>query len=64
MKQSVFVLLLSVSLLLGGCTWMDGSYVSVTLHREQRQTNQTDVISASNYLELLEALKGVISEGI
>lgn len=63
MKQSVFVLLLSVSLLLGGCTWMDGSYVSVTLHREQRQTNQTDVISASNYLELLEALKGVISEG-
>ena len=63
MKQRVFVLLLSVSLLLGGCTWMDGSYVSVTLHREQRQTNQTEVISASNYLELLEALKGVISEG-
>ena len=63
MKQKMLILLLMISLLLGGCTWMDGNYVSVTLHREQRQNSQADAISASNYLELLEALKGIVAEG-
>ena len=63
MKRTILILLLCISLLLGGCTWMDGSYVSVTRHREQRQTNQTDVATASNYLELLDALKSIIADG-
>ena len=63
MKQKVLFLLLSISLLLTGCGWVNRSYVSVSPHREQRQTVQTDVIMAANYLELLDALEDMIASG-
>ncbi len=63
MQKRVFSLLLTLSLLLTGCGWLEGSYVSVTAHREQRQTGQNDVVSASDYLQLLEALEGMIAGG-
>lgn len=63
MKRNILLLALIVSLMLTGCSWPDGSYVSVTLHREQRQNAQIDVIAASNYLELLEALEEIIATG-
>ena len=63
MKRKILLLTLAFSLLLTGCSWVEGPYVSVTPHREQRQTAQTDVISASNYLELLEALEDIIAAG-
>ena len=63
MKQKVICLMLSMSLLLGGCSVFDRSYVSVEPHREQRQTMQTDAIVAANYLELLGALEKMIESG-
>ena len=63
MKLRIIIGLLSVSLLLTGCSWLDGQFVSVTPHREQRQSMQNDVIVASNYLELLDALKAIIASG-
>ena len=63
MKQNVILLVLTFSLLLGGCGWVNQSYVSVEPHKEQRQTLQTDVIVASNYLELLGALEEMIASG-
>ena len=63
MKQRVSILLLALSLMLTGCGWVNQSYVSVEPHREQRQTAQTDVIMASNYLELLDALGDMIASG-
>ena len=63
MKQKMILLLLSASLLLGGCSWANQSYVSVEPHKEQRQTQQTDVIMAANYLELLGALEEMIASG-
>lgn len=63
MKQKFLVFTLLFALLLSGCSWMDGSYVSVTPHKEQRQSSQTDVIAASNYLELLDALENVVAAG-
>ncbi|MBP3684006.1 MAG: transglutaminase domain-containing protein [Oscillospiraceae bacterium] len=60
MKRSFCCLLLAMCLLLTGC----GPYVSITPHREQRQTGQSELISASDYLELLAALKATIAEGI
>ena len=63
MKRARILLFLAVSLLLTGCSWSAGPYVSVTPHREQRQTAQNDVISASGYLELLEAMKEIIASG-
>ena len=63
MKQKMIILLLGMSLLLTGCSVFNRSYVSVVPHREQRQTVQTDVIMASNYLELLGALEKMIESG-
>lgn len=57
----IWVLILSV--LLSGCSWANQSFVSVEPHREQRQTQQNDVIEASNYLQLLQALEHIIASG-
>lgn len=59
MRRRLFPVLLILCLLLTGC----GPYVSVTPHREQRQNGQSDVAAASNYLELLTALKATIASG-
>lgn len=63
MKTRMILLVLTVGLLLGGCSWVNQSYVSVEPHKEQRQTLQTDVIMASDYLELLGALEEMIASG-
>ena len=63
MKQKVLILIMAVGLLLGGCGWANQSYVSVEPHKEQRQSQQTDAIVASDYLELLGALEGMIASG-
>lgn len=63
MKRSMVLLGLVCSLVLSGCSWSAGPYISITPHMEQRQTAQTDVVTASNYLELLEALKRIIAAG-
>ncbi len=63
MKGKMLLILLAVSLLLSGCSWSSGPYVSVTPHMEQRQNPQNDVVAAGDYLELLEALKSIIRAG-
>ena len=62
MKKSVLWILM-LSFLLGGCGWVNRSYVSVEPHKQQRQTVQSDVIVAADYQELLEALEGMIASG-
>ena len=63
MNQKAILFLFSLSLLLSGCSVFQQSYVSVQPHKEQRQTLQTDVIMAANYLELLGALEDMIASG-
>lgn len=63
MKRKMVCLFAAVSLLLTGCGWLDGNYVSVAPHREQEQSQQTGVISAANYQELLDALEELIASG-
>lgn len=62
MKGKICIVLV-LSLLLSGCRWTGGSYVSVSPHQEHRTNTQTAVIAASNSLELVEALAGMIAEG-
>ena len=62
-KQRVILLVLTMSLFLGGCGWVNQSYVSVQPHKDKRQTMQSDVIMASNYMELLRALEEMIASG-
>lgn len=63
MKRKEILLLLAASLLLTGCSWLDGRYVSAIPHKEQRQEIQTDVVSASNYQELMAAMESLIAAG-
>ena len=63
MKCKIVALLLALSLLLTGCSWLDGNYVSVTPHREQRHEGLMQIVSASKLQELLEALKDMVSAG-
>lgn len=63
MKCRIVALTLILSLLLTGCSWLDGNYVSVTAHREQRQETLSEIVSASELRELLAALKDMVSAG-
>jgi len=63
MKKPLLCLYLAVSLLLSGCRIMNGTYVSVTPHREHRQTTQAEILSADNYLDLMTALTDMIHSG-
>lgn len=62
-KLACILIGLTASLLLSGCGWLDGRYASVTSHQSQRQNNQSEVISASSYGELIEALEKIVASG-
>ena len=62
--MGLIALLAGISLLLGGCGWMDGSYVSVTPHQESSGSIRTENLTVSNYDELLECMKDVVSKGM
>lgn len=59
MKKRCFLYLMVLCLMFTGCS----NYVSITPHREQRTNTQTEVVSASDYLELLAALKEMVASG-
>lgn len=63
MKIRFLVLLLCCAMLLGGCGWMDGSYVSVTPHQAQSAINRTENLIVSNYDELLKTMEDVVAKG-
>ncbi len=50
-------------LLLTGCNWMDGSYSSVTPHKDNTQTSGAAELTASNYVQLQNALVSLVSGG-
>lgn len=58
------VLLLVMSLLLSGCGWMRGSYVSVTPHPQPASPNEDQQVTASNYLQLRTALESMVAAGV
>ena len=63
MKHKLLPLLLALSLLLGGCGWLNGSFVSVTPHAAPKQISHSDTITAANYKEFVAALKQLVSTG-
>ncbi len=62
MKCRLLLVLLS-ALLLGGCSWMDGSYLSVVPHQEQYFEVQTGSLSAVNYQQLRQTLANLVEAG-
>lgn len=53
----------ALCLVLTGCGWLDGSYVSVTPHQSQHQELKAETMVASSYLDLMDALEQMISSG-
>ena len=64
MKRSLAILAVALCFLLCSCTWMDGSYLSVTPHQEQISGVQVKDRNASNYLELRNTLEDMVSAGV
>lgn len=63
MKLRLISMLLVCVVLLGGCSWPDGSYHSVTPHRESTGTNRTENMTVSNYEELTAVMEAVVAKG-
>lgn len=63
MKKRALCFLAALCLIFTGCNWMSGSYVSVEPHREKDTQNDSDTVSASNYLQLRSALEDMIQAG-
>ena len=57
------ILLLAFCLLLTGCGWMEGSYQSVTPHRQQKDGGETTIETADSYLQLRTALENMVLSG-
>lgn len=63
MKPRFLAFILILTLLLSGCSWLNGSYTSVVAHREHRTTSPNDAVSASDKKELRAALEDIIDMG-
>jgi len=63
MKRRFLNLLLCCAVMLGGCSWMDGSYVSVTPHQEQSAIDRTENLTVSDYGELLNTMEQIVAKG-
>lgn len=64
MKRKIVAITVLLAFLLSGCgSWMDGSYVSVKPHLEQNRQEAQQAVSASNYLELRNALSDLVESG-
>lgn len=63
MKRRIISLVILLALVLGGCSWMDGSYVSVTPHHEHLTGTQSGTLSASDYSQLRKILCDLTEAG-
>ncbi len=61
--KKLAVLILAVSLLISGCSWMDGSYVHVTRHQDQGSELQVEALTVSNYSELQQVIMQMVESG-
>lgn len=64
MKRVLICLLLSLSLLLSGCSFLAGREISIVPHEVQMQPARTDGIAVANYLDLMKALAEMVSAGV
>lgn len=61
--RRVICIAVVLCLTLTGCNWMAGSYASVTPHVDSTQTGGTAEMTASNYVQLQNALVSLVSGG-
>lgn len=61
--RKILLLILSVALLLSGCSWLDGEYHSVKPHASEGNQTSNDVVTVSGYIELRDALVEMVTAG-
>ena len=61
--KRIVLLILCISLILSGCTWMDGEYHSVKPHAADGMDVSDDVVMVSDYIQLRDALADMITSG-
>lgn len=64
MKVRFLAMLLALTLLLGGCGWFQGRYVSVTPYHHQSAGAQTGAVTAWDYSQLRRVLEDLVSNGV
>ena len=61
--KKIICLLIALCFLLGGCSWMDGEYHSVTPHAVEGVPQSQDGIVVSSYLQIRQALQNMVAAG-
>lgn len=63
MKLRISVVMVLLCLLMGGCSWLDGTYHSITPHQEQSGSIRTENLTISTYQELISTMEDIVSKG-
>ena len=63
MKRIVIIVCVLLCLSLTGCSWMNGSFVSVEPYQEQLSGGQSEALSAANYQQLRLVLENLVEAG-
>ena len=61
--KKLIILILSLAMLLSGCSWLDGEYHSVKPHTAQSVKPSNNVIMVADYLQLRDALINMVNSG-
>jgi len=61
--KKLIVLVLCLALMLGGCTWLDGEYHSVTPHASSGTPMSDDVVTVTGYNDIRDALVEMVTSG-
>jgi len=60
MKGKLLAFMLGLSLLLAGCSWMEGSYASVEPYMEESVRDDKSIVAVSDYRDIYEALCAMV----
>ena len=61
--KKLILLILSLAMLLSGCSWLDGEYHSVKPHTAQSVKPSNNMIMVTDYLQLRDALVDMVNSG-
>ena len=61
--KRLWAILLAMCMLCTGCGWVEGSYQSVTPHRQHSDGGETTIEAADSYLQLRTALENMVLSG-
>ena len=63
MHVKLFCVILTMCLLLCGCSWMSNNFVSITPHRNDNATVPSEIITISSYQEMVDVIVNLVENG-